>query len=104
MPIFNIVDHRKHPYRFKKINVVVEATWHDNRVRDHLADQVPTDKGPDYEEKEHITLAEALSWGESFSTPVTLFLYDEDAGIYVHTEGKDDKPYPLRAEEKDDVD
>lgn len=33
----NIIDHRKRPYRFKKINAVIEPTRHDNTVKD--ADQ-----------------------------------------------------------------
>jgi hypothetical protein len=67
-----------------KVNAIVEPTWHDNSCED--ADQAPKhDHDPMYEEREHITLNEAIRWAESFSSKVTLYLYDEDDGIY---------PYP----------
>jgi hypothetical protein len=79
--ITNIIDKRKRRYRFLKINAIVEAAWHDNTVKD--ADQVPPGEkdGPLYEEREHIALSEAVIWASAFAEPVTLFLYDEDAGI-----------------------
>ena len=83
MPIVNIIDRRKRKYRFLKVNAVVEAAWHDNTCQD--SDQVEYKSrldGPDYREKEHITLEEAVLWGNSFSEKVTLFVYDEDRGIY----------------------
>ena len=80
--ITNIIDKRKRRYRFLKINAIVEAAWHDNVVKD--ADQAPSAKmdGPLYEEREHIALSDAITWATAFAEPVTLFLYDEDAGIY----------------------
>ena len=79
--ITNIIDKRKRPYRFLKVNAIVEAAWHDNSVND--ADQAPSGKNdsPAYEEREHISLSEAVIWASAFAEPVTLFLYDEDAGI-----------------------
>jgi hypothetical protein len=79
--ITNIIDKRKRRYRFLKINAVVEAAWQDNTVKD--ADQAPSckDNGPTYEEREHIALSEAVAWASAFAEPVTLFFYDEDAGI-----------------------
>jgi hypothetical protein len=79
--ITNIIDRRKRPYRFLKINAIVEAASHDNSVND--ADQVPSGEndGPTYEEHEHIPLSEAVIWASAFAEPVTLFLYDEGAGI-----------------------
>ena len=80
--ITNIIDKRKRRYRFLKINAIVEAAWHDNAVKD--ADQAPSceNDGPTYEEREHIALSEAVIWASAFAEPVTLFLYDEEAGIY----------------------
>ncbi|HTV27597.1 MAG TPA: hypothetical protein VMF32_07420 [Xanthobacteraceae bacterium] len=80
--ITNIIDKRKRQYRFLKINAIVEAAWHDNTVRD--ADQAPSSEngGPLYEEREHISLSNAITWATGFAEPVTLFLYDEDAGIH----------------------
>ncbi len=81
MPIVNIVDRRKRKYRFIKINAIIEAAWHDNSCKD--SDQIRSGgAGPAYEDREHITLAEAITWGQSFEAPVTLFVYDEDGGIY----------------------
>ncbi len=78
--ITNIIDRRKRPYRFLKVNAVVEATWQDNACED--ADQVENAVGPVYEEEEHITVAEAIQWAHGFASLVTLYLYDEDGGIY----------------------
>jgi hypothetical protein len=79
--ITNIIDKRKRRYRFLKINAVVEAAWHDNAAKD--SDRAPSceNDGPAYEEREHIALSEAVTWASAFAEPVTLFLYDEDAGI-----------------------
>jgi len=83
MSIANIVDHRKHQYRFNVVNAIVEAAWHDNSCKD--ADQVHNEgAGPSYEEKEHLSLAGAIQWANSFADPVTLYLYDKDGGIYAH--------------------
>jgi hypothetical protein len=80
--ITNIIDKRKRRYRFLKINAIVEAAWHDNTVKD--ADLAPPSEkhGPLYEEREHIPLSDAITGATAFAEPVTLFLYDEDAGIY----------------------
>lgn len=82
MPITNIIDNRKHKYRFKKINAIVEAAWHDNSCKDSDQIHPKGDDGPDYEQKEHITLEAAVKWGSSFVTNVTLYIYNEDGGIY----------------------
>ena len=86
MSITNIIDRRKRPYQFMVVNAIVEAAWHDNRVKD--ADQVtPMGYGPSYDEREHISLADAITWAGSFESPVTLYLYDKDGGIYVTEKG-----------------
>ena len=85
MPIVNIVDDRKRKYRFLKINAVIEAAWHDNSCDD--SDQIEKwDTGPDYAEREHISLETAIRWANDIPSPVTLYLYDEDDGIYQITE------------------
>jgi hypothetical protein len=81
MAITNILDQRKRHYRFRKINAIVEAAWHDNSCPD--ADQVGDIRGPDYQEREHISLQEAVRWANEWDAPVTLYLYDEDGGIYI---------------------
>jgi hypothetical protein len=58
--ITNIIDRRKRPYRFWKVNAIVEAAWHDNSVND--ADQAPSGKndGPAYEERTSSRVARQL--------------------------------------------
>jgi hypothetical protein len=62
--ITNIINKRKQQYRFLKINAIVEAAWHDNTVKD--ADQAPSGEngGPLYEEREHISLSNAINLGD----------------------------------------
>jgi hypothetical protein len=94
--ITNIIDKRRRPYRFLKVNAVVEAAWHDNSVND--ADQAPSGKndGPTYEERQHIPLSEAVTWASALAESVTLFLYDEDAGITEPVDVADvSKPFPV---------
>jgi hypothetical protein len=77
--IYNIRDSRKQPYRWKRINAIVEPTRHDNEKRD--SDQA--EKGPDdliYDQREGISLAEAIAWAQNLPEHVTLFLYDAGAG------------------------
>lgn len=81
MGISNIIDRRKRQYRFEVVNAIVEAAWHDNSCKD--SDQIlSSDNGPDYSEREHISLADAVTWANKFEAPVTLYLYDKDGGIY----------------------
>lgn len=84
MPIVNIIDGRRHEYRFKTINAIVEAAWHDNGCED--ADQVLAngEPGPGYAQREHVSLQAAIKWAQTFAAPVTLYLYDKDGGIYVY--------------------
>ena len=85
MGIVNIVDRRKKTYRFMKINAIVEAAWHDNSCTD--SDQIQHEgEGPSYDEREHISLSDAVAWGESFDTPVTLYIYGPNDGIYCEGE------------------
>ena len=85
MAILNIIDRRKRPYRFAKINAVLEPTRHDNSVKD--CDRAPRNPTMDknwigYDEREHITVAEALRWAQNHKDLLTLYLYDRDGGIY----------------------
>lgn len=81
MPLCNVIDRRKRPYRFLKVNAIVEPTCHDNPCKD--ADHVERDyHGIGYDESEHTSLATAIIWANSFPHQVTLYLYDEDGGLY----------------------
>jgi hypothetical protein len=82
MTLTNIVDRRKRPYRFLKVNAVIEPTRHDNRVKD--ADQAHgKDAWIGYDEREHVSISAAVEWAVGFPDDVTLYLYDEDSGIYM---------------------
>jgi hypothetical protein len=77
--ICNIIDNRERRYRWKRINAIIEPTWHCNSCRD--SDQAEED--PDarvYEQCENISLTEAVEWANAKPYPVTLFLYDEGRG------------------------
>jgi len=81
MTILNIIDRRKRPYRFEKVNAVIEPTRHDNRCKD--ADHAGgKDNWMGYDEREHIALSEAIEWAATTADELTLYLYDEDGGIY----------------------
>ena len=76
MPVANIIDYRQRPYRFRKINAIIESTLSDNPCAD--SDQVldPYPGDPIYDERPCLSLAEALTWANSFGGAVTLYLYD----------------------------
>lgn len=63
------------------MNAIIEAVEHDNSVTG--ADQAP-ESGPldviDYDQRESISVNEAIDWANSQRCPVTLYLYDEGAG------------------------
>lgn len=80
--IWNVIDHRSRPYRWAKINAIIEATWHDNSVAD--TDTAPSVSSSDevtYDELEGVSLKEAIDWANTQTCPVTLYLYDEGKGI-----------------------
>lgn len=73
--ILNIIDRRERPYRWLLVNAIVEATWHDNAVPD--SDQVDVShEDSDYEEREGVSIAEAVQWASALTSRVTLYLYD----------------------------
>lgn len=77
--IWNIIDRRKRPYRWKRINAIIEATSQDNSVSD--SDQAKA--SPDdisYDCREAISLADAIAWASGLQNGVTLYLYDEGCG------------------------
>lgn len=81
----NIIDRRERPYRFKNINAIIEPTRHNNREGVDRAKRNPKmDKAwIGYDEKEHITVLEAVKWAASHKDEVTLYLYDKDGGTNV---------------------
>jgi hypothetical protein len=80
----NIIDRRKHPYKFKIVNAVIEPTRHDNRVKgaDKAEPKPRLDKSwIGYDEKEHVAVRTAILWAVLHHDYVTLYLYDKDSGI-----------------------
>ena len=77
--IRNIRDARTWPLRWQKINAIIEATSHDNSVKD--SDYEPSsDDDVTYDQREGISLGEAIEWAMAVPSAVTLYLYDDGAG------------------------
>jgi hypothetical protein len=77
--IYNIIDRRERPYRWRSINAIIEATSHDNSC-DDSDQQPPSDDDLIYDQREGISLSEAISWAHERPDAVTLYIYDEGAG------------------------
>jgi hypothetical protein len=78
--IYNIIDRRKRPYRWKRVNAVIEATSSDWNV-DDSDEQPPGADDITYEDRKDISVEQAVAWATAESSPVTLYLYDEGEGI-----------------------
>ena len=77
--IWNIIDKRSRRHRWKTINAIIEAVEHDNACED--ADQAEYDPDNiDYDEREGVSVAEAVAWANGLPSAVTLYLYDEGGG------------------------
>jgi hypothetical protein len=77
--ILNIVDRRKHAYRWKKVNAIIEPTWHDNSIAN--SDQAEVrHEDPEYEQREGVSVVDAVQWASALSFGVTLYLYDSAMG------------------------
>jgi hypothetical protein len=79
--IWNIVDRRKRPHRWKAITAIIEPTSHDNSCAD--ADQADdsAEESFAYDQRAEISLADAVIWAQSQPFAVTLYLYDLGDGI-----------------------
>ena len=78
--ICNIIDSRNRPYRWKKVNAIIEATWHDNSCQDSDLAEAGEDDVV-YEQRTGISVSEAVAWATAEASLVTLYLYDEGAGV-----------------------
>ena len=82
--IWNIIDRRTRPYRWARINAIIEATLHDNSCADtDIAPSVAMEDHVTYDDREGISLNEAVNWANAQTCPVTLYLYDEGAGTNI---------------------
>ncbi len=79
--IWNVIDRRTRQFRWAKVNAIIEATWHDNTAADtDIAPIVRPQDEVTYDQREGISVNEAVNWANTQSCPVTLYLYDEGAG------------------------
>lgn len=82
MPLCNIIDHRKRPYRWAHVTAIIEPTVHDNSCMD--SDQMGLGgaySGIGYDERADISVAVAVLWAVEHRNVVTLYLYDLGDGI-----------------------
>jgi hypothetical protein len=78
--ITNIIDRRTSAHRWKLVDAIAEATWHDN-----LAKPSPTHDNAEasialadtFETRSGVSVAKAVAWASDFPDEVTLYLYDE---------------------------
>jgi hypothetical protein len=78
--IVNILDRRKRPYRWKRVDAIIEPTWHDNACLD--SDHAEVDKRePSYDARKGISLADAVTWADAAAIDVTLFIYDDNSDV-----------------------
>ena len=78
--ITNIIDRRSNEHRWKRVQAIVEATQNDNSVKN--ADQAKPCDPEDrilYDERDGLSIAEAVKWASGMPCEVTLYLYDEGA-------------------------
>ena len=78
--LWNIIDRRERPYRWKRVNAVIEATSNGNSVKD--SDPVAVhDDDVVHDQRANVTVVEAVEWAMTQEQPVTLFLYDTGKGF-----------------------
>jgi hypothetical protein len=78
--ILNVIDRRTNCYRWEKVDVIIEATWHDNAVPDSDKAELSYEQ-PDFEEWPGISVAEAIARAAALPSSLTLFLYDLGADL-----------------------
>ncbi len=80
--ICNVIDKRTKPYRWKKVNAIIEATWNDNSVSDSdQAARPDDDEYVLYDQRGSLSVSEAIEWAHKEACPVTLYLYDLGGGF-----------------------
>lgn len=91
--ILNVIDRRTRPYRWTRINAIIEAVEHDNSCLDaDQAAETPPLLVIDHDRRDDVSVQEAIIWAEQAKCPVTLYLYDADNGTtdmhFGFTEGR----------------
>ena len=76
--ITNIIARRTRKHRWKSVQAIIEATENDNGVADaDKAEKSDPKHYVMYDERDRISVAEAIAWGSNVACEVTLYLYDE---------------------------
>ena len=78
--ILNVVDNRTRKYRWKKVNAVLENTHQDNCCEDSDQAREDCEHQLMYDDRENISIAEAIKWGMAQKAEVTLYLYGTREG------------------------
>ena len=77
--IWNVIDRRTRPYRWRRVNVIIEAVEHDNSCDDaDQADEALPLQVIDYDHRDGVSLHDAIIWAGQQRCPVTLYIYDFD--------------------------
>ncbi|KPA23324.1 hypothetical protein shim_05190 [Shimia sp. SK013] len=79
--IWNIIDKRNRPYRWRTINAIIEDVAHDNGVADAGPLDEANNDAPVYDELRGASLHDAVAWAETHPGKVTLYLYDDGDGF-----------------------
>ena len=80
--IWNVVDQRKRPYRWKQVNAVVEAIEDDNGCLDaDHAEPASESQVVHHAARERVSVREAVEWANQQTCAVTLYLYDSDVEV-----------------------
>lgn len=77
--IWNVIDRRTRPYRWKRVNAIIEAVVHDNSYLDaDQAAETPVLLVIDRDRRDDVSVQEAITWATQARRPVTLHIYDAD--------------------------
>ncbi|MCK6104138.1 MULTISPECIES: hypothetical protein [unclassified Brevundimonas] len=79
--IANIIDRRVHVHKWRSVDAVAEATWHDNARpgtphHDNADKAASITHGDTMASRSGISVTEAIAWAQAYSDEVTLYLYD----------------------------
>ena len=74
--IFNIIDRRQTPFRWREVDAIIEATAHDNAGKDS-DHQEPSNDDITCEVLDNVSLQQAVAWADAQPSAVTLFIYDK---------------------------
>ena len=89
--ITNILDRRTNRHRWRRIDAVAEATWHDNQdtkdgsAHDNADSAASIALGDTYAVRISLSVTDAIAWAQTYPDEVTLYLYD--VGTYQFADG-----------------